>query len=259
MPTPMVERVSFEVPGDDYSRFMGRYSEPLAVPFAAFAGDTRGRRVLDVGCGPGALSSYLLAHAEPSRLAACDPSPPFVEAAATRCPGAEVQRAAAEDLPYADDSFDLALAELVVHFMADPVAGLREMARVCVPGGTVAACVWDQATGAVAPFWDAVREIDPGEAGESHYNGAREGHLAELLADAGLVDVVSQPLTIRMEHPSFEDWWQPFTLGVGPAGDYVAGLDEAGRRRLVGVARARMPEPPFTLSLTAWAARGTVT
>ncbi|UDY22204.1 class I SAM-dependent methyltransferase [Nocardioides sp. Kera G14] len=250
--------MSFDVPGEAYAQFMGRYSEPLAAPFLDVAGETEGRAVLDVGCGPGALSAHLLEHAPPSRLAAVDPSEQFVAAATARCPGVEVRLGAAEHLPYADGEFDLALAELVVHFMADPVAGLREMGRVCVPGGTVAACVWDWRTGAVGPFWDAVHEIDPAAEAEENYAGAREGHLAELFAAAGLSDIVSMPISVTVEHSSFDDWWQPYTLGVGPAGDYVAALDPVGRRRLEDVARARFPDGPFTLTLSAWAARGTV-
>jgi SAM-dependent methyltransferase len=167
-----------------------------------------------------------------------------------------VQLGTAESLPYPDASFDVALAELVVHFMKDPVAGLREMARVTKPGGVVAACVWDGRAGALGPFWDAVHQIDPEAEDEAALAGARRGHLAELFDSAGLRAIESEPLTVDVVHPSFEEWWGPYTLGVGPAGDYVARLDDQGRQRLAAVARARLSEGPFTVSATAWAARG---
>lgn len=248
--------MGFDVAGEAYGRFMGRYSEPLAVPFAAFAGVAAGQRVLDVGCGPGALTAHVGSITKPILVAAVDPSPPFVEAAAARCPGSQVQLGAAESLPYPDACFDVALAELVVHFMLDPVVGLREMARVTRPGGVVAACVWDGPTGALGPFWDAVREIDPSAEDEAALAGARQGHLAELFDSAGLRAIESEPLTVRVVHPSFDDWWEPYTLGVGPAGDYVARLDDARRQHLAAVARARLSDGPFTVSATAWAARG---
>ncbi len=246
--------MSFDVAGEAYSRFMGRYSEPLAVPFAAYAGVAPGQRVLDVGCGPGALTAHLVTLTDPGLVAAVDPSPPFVEAAARRCPGVQVQPAVAEALPFADDGFDAVLAELVVHFMKHPVGGLREMARVTRPGGTVAACVWDGTTGALAPFWDAVHDVDPGAEDEAFLAGAQMGHLAELLEKAGLTEVESEAITVDVVHPSFEEWWEPYTLGVGPAGDYVQKLDDAARDRLVAAARDRHGDGPFTVSATAWAA-----
>jgi len=120
---------------------MGRYSEPLAPRFAGFAGVAAGQRVLDVGCGSGALTVELVRRLEADALWAVDPSEQFVAAVRVRCPGVRVQRAAAEQLPFQEHLFDTALAQLVVHFMVDPVVGLREMARVTRPRGVVAACV----------------------------------------------------------------------------------------------------------------------
>src|ERR687898_491791 len=148
---------------------MGRYSVPLACEFADFAAVSPGQRVLDVGCGPGALTAELVARLGPDAVSAVDPSESFVEAARERPPGVSVQRAAAEQLPFGDEEFDATLAQLVVHFMADPVAGLREMARVTRNDGVVAACVWDHAggTGPLSVFWEAARELDPGVHDES--------------------------------------------------------------------------------------------
>ena len=139
--------MSFFVGADAYDRFMGRYSILLAPSFADLAGISAGQRVVDVGCGPGALTAELVARVGPEAVAAIDPSDAFVDAMRERHPGVDVRQAAAEDLPFEDRAFDAALAQLVVHFMTDPVAGLHEMARVVRPGGVVAACVWDHAGG----------------------------------------------------------------------------------------------------------------
>lgn len=248
--------MSFDVAGSAYGRFMGRYSEPLAVPFTTFADVSSGDRVLDVGCGPGALTVHLSSVTHPALISAVDPSPPFVEAVAERCPEVDVVLAAAEVLPFPDDVFDVALAELVVHFMDDPVAGLREMARVCKPGGHVAACVWDGATGALGPFWEAVHAIDPSAQDESALAGAREGDLADLFGAAGLATIETDSIRVEVVHPTFDEWWEPYTLGVGPAGEYVTQLDEGARERLATAARAALGVGPFTVSATAWAARG---
>lgn len=253
--------MSFAVAADAYDRFMGRYSVPLAPAFADFAGVFAGQRAIDVGCGPGALTTYLVDLLGPTAVTAVDPSESFVEAARERHPGVSVERASAEHLPFPDGAFDAALAQLVVHFMADPVAGLREMARVTRDGGAVAACVWDHAAGGQGPlrvYWEAVRELDPGVADGSKLAGAREGHLAELLDAAGLGAIEESSLTVRVEHASFEEWWEPYTLGVGPAGDYVAGLDPERRAELRERCRAKLPPAPFTVDVRAWCARGRV-
>jgi len=252
--------VSFTVGADAYDRFMGRYSVPLAPRFADLASVEAGQRVLDVGCGPGALTAELVGRLGPGAVSAVDPSEPFVAAVRERHPGVSVQRAAAEELPFEDRAFDAALAQLVVHFMADPVAGIREMARVTHTDGVVAACVWDHTgdRGPLSLFWRATRELDPDVVGESQLAGAREGHLGELFRSAGLHEVEESPLTVGVEHPSFEEWWEPFTLGVGPAGGYTAGLDADGQAQLRERCRAMLPAAPFTVTALAWAARGRV-
>jgi SAM-dependent methyltransferase len=250
--------VSFAVAADAYDRFMGRYSAPLAPVFADFAGVSADQRALDVGSGPGALTAELVRRLGADVVTAVDPSEPFVAAARERHPEVDVRRASAEQLPFGERAFDVALAQLVVHFMADPVAGLREMARVTREGGVVAACVWDHAGGGgpLSLFWRAAHERDPDVDDEAQLPGAREGHLAELFEAAGLRDVEAGTLSVRVEHPSFEDWWEPFTLGVGPAGGYAAGLDAEGRTRLRERCRELQPPAPFVVTGLAWAARG---
>jgi hypothetical protein len=144
--------------------------------------------------------------------------------------------------------------------MADPVRGLAEMARVTRAGGVVCACVWDHAgdQSPLSPFWQAVRELEPGADSEANLAGTRGGHLTELFREAGLREVEETALPVHLDHPTFEDWWEPFTLGVGPAGVYLASLDATKGSELRETSRRRLPEPPFTLSARAWTARGLV-
>ncbi|HEY6606514.1 MAG TPA: methyltransferase domain-containing protein [Gaiellaceae bacterium] len=252
--------MSFAGSADAYDRFMGRYSVRLAPSFADFAGVAPGQSVVDVGCGPGALTTELVQRLGSTAVAAVDPSEQFVTAARERHPGVDVQRAAAEELPFAANEFDAALAQLVVHFMADPGRGLAEMARVTHPGGVVAACVWDHAGGRtpLAPFWDAVHELDPDAMDESQMAGGRDGQIAALLTDIGLRQVEQTALPVSVEHATFEEWWEPFTLGVGPAGAYVRSLDPDRQEELRQRCRERLGPGPFALESRAWTARGSV-
>jgi SAM-dependent methyltransferase len=243
-----------------YDRFMGRYSALLSPQLADLAGVEPGQRALDVGCGPGALTGVLVHRLGAESVAAVDPSGPFVGAASERYPGIDARTSSAEDLPFDDDTFDVTLAQLVVHFMPDPVAGLTEMARVTREGGVVTACVWDHGggQGPLRSFWKAAREIDPGVDDESHLPGVRQGELGEIFREAGLRQVEETSLKVSLEHPSFDEWWEPFTLGVGPAGDFAATLDATARARLRELCRKFLPLPPFVVTGKAWAARGIV-
>jgi SAM-dependent methyltransferase len=246
--------MSFDVAADSYARFMGIYSEPLAVRFVELLDLQPGQRALDVGCGPGVLTAQLAGRLGAAHVVAIDPSTPFVAAMRAGLPEVEVHEGSAENLPFPDDGFDLAVAQLVVHFMSDPVAGLAEMARVTRPGGLVAASVWDHAgdRGPLTTFWSAVRDVDPQAPDESGLPGTREGHLARLFVQAGLSDVESGSLTVTVGFDSFDQWFEPYTMGVGPAGSYVAGLDDNGRASLERACRARLPPPPFEVDATAW-------
>ncbi len=252
--------MSFDVSAQSYERFMGRFSEPLAAQLVDQVDPRPGERGLDVGCGPGAASAVLVQRLGEQAVLAIDPSPSFVQAARTRFPAADVRLGSAEALPWADDAVDVAVAELVVSFMADPVLGLREMARVTRPGGRVAACVWDHAVGGSGPlavFWQAAHDLDGDAPDESLQPGTREGHLAALFGTAGLQDVVASLLTVAVPFTSFDDWWETFTLGVGPAGAHVASLDESGRAALRTQCQGLLPAGAFELSASAWCACGT--
>ena len=246
--------MSFQVPAQAYGSFMGRFSEPLADQFVEVAGLAPGQRALDVGCGPGALTARLVDVVGNAGVSAVDPSQPFVEAAQARFPGVDIRTGTAESLEFDDDTFDAALAQLVVHFMRDPTAGLREMARVTRPGGVVAAAVWNHASsaGPLSLFWGAVRAVDPQSEGEGDFAGVKEGDLARLFVAAGLDAVEETILTVHVPFESFDEWWEPYTLGVGPAGQYVLGLDDAGRDALRQECLRRVPDGPFTVEASAW-------
>lgn len=250
--------MSFEVGPEAYGAFMGRYSEPLAVKFAALLQVHRGQRVLDVGCGPGALTAVLAEQLGPEAVSAVEPSTSFVSAARARLPEVDIREGSAERLPFPDNGFDLALAQLVVHFMSDPEAGIREMARVTVPGGVVSACVWDHAggLGPLSVFWRAVRDLDPAAQDESELPGAADGGLVDIFGRAGLGAITQTTLTVTATFADFDEWWYPLTLGVGPAGGYLAGLGSAQRSRLRSHCAELLPTGPVIVPATAWTALG---
>jgi ubiquinone/menaquinone biosynthesis C-methylase UbiE len=252
--------MTFAAPADSYDRYMGRYSRRLAPLLADFADVGPGLRVLDVGCGPGALTEQLAGRVGAELVAAVDPSAPFAEACATRVPGADVRAGGGERLPWADDSFDAVLSQLVVNFMDDPPEGVREMRRVARPGAVVAACVWDHARmEMLRTFWEAALALDrgaPTEAARMRYGTPEE--LIGLWSDTGFGQVETGSLEVAEEYESFDDYWEPFTAGVGPGGAYCVELAEDARLALRDACRRRLGEPagPFRLQARAWAVRG---
>jgi ubiquinone/menaquinone biosynthesis C-methylase UbiE len=256
--------MSFAVSGDKYDRFMGRYSRQLAPLLIEFAGVSPGMTVVDVGCGPGALTEPLVERLGAENVAAADPSEPFVAAAAERLPGVDVRRAPAEELPWDDDRFDAALSQLVVNFMRDADAGVSEMRRVVRPGGVVAACTWAfQRKGMemLGHFWTAARKLDsgaPDEGAANPYQSAEE--LEELWRRVGLDGVATEHLRVESTYSDFDELWEPYTYGVGPAGAYLAGREPDQRDKLRTALFEVVGEPrgSFTLGATSCAVRGTV-
>jgi SAM-dependent methyltransferase len=251
--------MSFDVSGDAYDRFMGRYSRELAPVFADFAGVDQGLSVLDVGCGSGVLTAELARRVGAENVAAVDPSP-LVEACVARVPGADVRTAAAEQLPWTDDSFDSVLAQLVIHFLDDPVVGVAEMRRVVRPGGLVAACSWDfPAMQLLRTFWESVRELDPSVPGEALPYATLDG-LATLGEEAGLESVETDALEVQSPYEDFDELWGTFLLGVGPAGQHCVSLPPEEQSAVRDEYRRRIGDPAgnFTLTASAWAVRGRV-
>jgi SAM-dependent methyltransferase len=215
----------FHTDEESYDDFMGRYSVRLAPLFVEFAGVGEGQHVLDVGAGTGALTRELVASG--ASVVAAEPSPEFVRALRARFPQLEVHEAPAEELPFADDSFDLALAQLVVAFMDDAPAAMRELGRVA---HKVAINMWGiEEVQMFAAIARTARVVGGGyaEQGARRYRTRHELH--DLLAGAGLSKVETGELDVTAPYLDFEDFWRALTLGVGPAGAWLHGLDEEQR------------------------------
>jgi ubiquinone/menaquinone biosynthesis C-methylase UbiE len=253
--------MSFAAPAESYDRYMGRYSRRLAPLFADFAGVRSGMRVIDVGCGPGALTEVLAERTGAERVSAADPSESFVESCAERVPGADIRRATAERLPWGDGTFDAVLAQLVVNFIEDPVEGVGEMRRVARAPGVIAACTWDYRDGMemLGIFWDAALALDPDAPAEGRrMRFGKPDELRALWREAELVDIRTDALEVAQDYEGFDDYWEPFTAGVGPGGAYCASLPSEAQDALGEECRRRLenPERPFRLHARAWAVRG---
>jgi ubiquinone/menaquinone biosynthesis C-methylase UbiE len=250
----------FASPAEHYDRFMGRYAVPLASALADKVGVAEGMEVIDVGCGPGALASELTDRVGAENVAAIDPAEQFVAACRRRNPGADVRQRVAEALPWADDTFDAALSCLVIAFMDDADAGLREMARVTRPGGKLGVCMWDIAGGGMTMlylFWSAMQTVKPDVEGEQERAGTAEGDIAERLRRAGTRDVAAGSFEVSVHYSGFEDFWTPFTFGVGPAGQALAGLQDDEKTAVRQAIRAQLPAGSFSLDARSWYATAT--
>jgi SAM-dependent methyltransferase len=249
-----------------YDRLVGRYGAQLATALIGFAGVEAWMRALDVGCGPGALTAALAEQLGRQSVCGVDPSQPFVDACRARQPGVDVVVGAAEALPFGDGEFDVVASQLVVNFMDDPQAGVREMARVARPGGIVASCVWDYAAEMtlLRAFWDAAREVDPQRAATADegvvMRWCADGELAALWRDAGLDDVRFRSLTVSAAYTGFDDLWSPLPTGVAPSGAFCKSLDDERRTALRDAYRRRLGvgDDAFELTARAWAVTGTV-
>lgn len=242
---------------------MGRYSEVLAVRFADWIGVAAGQSAVDVGCGPGSMTAVLRERLGATAVSACDPSPPFIEACSTAFPDVDVRPGRAEAIPFDDASFDVAVAQLVLHFVSDPDAAAGEMRRVVKPGGTVAACIWTSPYGMTMfrGFWDAVASVGldaPPDADVVRMGGPAE--IVELFTGAGLVDAVETVIEVTSPYAGFDELWSGFVAGIGPAGSFCAALEDE-QRAAVRTALFDVLDKPagrFELAGTARCARGLV-
>jgi SAM-dependent methyltransferase len=249
-----------------YERFMGRWSRLLAPVYASFAGVKGKDRVLDVGAGTGALALTL--EAAGAEVVGVDPSEALIARAKKNAKAGRTRFEVgdAQALKLDDASFDGTLSLLVLNFVPDHDRAIAEMRRVTRPGGGVSACVWDYGEGMqmLRFFWDAAVALDPAadEKDERHMKLCREGQLGEAWERAGLKNIREKPLVIEQSFASFDDYWEPFLKGAGPAGAYAVSLPEDRRRQLESRLRQRLlggrSEAPFVLKARAWAVRGDV-
>jgi SAM-dependent methyltransferase len=251
---------------DAYERYVGRWSRRVAAELIHWLDLPHGRDWLDVGCGTGALASTILALAEPRRVRGYDLSAEHVAGARARAadPRAEFAQADATALPDPAHAYDAAVSGLVLNFVPEPARAVAEMARVVRPGGTVAVYVWDYAgqMQLMRVFWDAAAELDPSAAKLDEgrrFAWCRAEPLRDLFEAAGLRDVQVRAIDVPTRFADFEDYWQPFLGGQGPAPGYAASLDGERRAALRELIRGRLPmESDGSIALTAraWAVRG---
>jgi SAM-dependent methyltransferase len=255
--------------GAAYERFLGRWTQRLALPFCAFANLPAAGSVLEIGCGTGSLA-LALSQQRTEPIVAIDIAEPYIAFARTR-PGAgrvAFQVGDACHLRFTDGSFAGSLAQLVLNFVPDPLGAVREMKRVTVRHGVVAGAVWDFRGGLVYQrlFWDTAAGIDPAASAARDrlfaHPLAQSAGLLDLWQAAGLGDIELGSLTIRMDYGNFDDYWDPLLTGQGPVGVYVQGLDPELRARLkerVHIAYlSGAPDGPRSMTATAWAVRGRV-
>jgi SAM-dependent methyltransferase len=253
--------VTFTAGTEAYARHVGRYGGALSVAHANAAGLRAGDRALDVGCGPGVLLAELAHRLGTDRVAGVDPSRPFTQAARAAVPGADVRLASAEQLPFEDEAFDVALSQLVINFMEDAEAGVAEMCRVA--RRAVTSCVWDYAgeMSMLRAFWDAALELDPTAPDEGRtMRYCTPAELTLLWEGAGLKEIETEPLVIEGGYADFEDYWSPFLSGLAPSGAYCASLGDDARAALREACFRRLGSPGGSFSLTAraWLVRGVV-
>ncbi len=249
-----------------YERFMGRWSAGLAPLFLDELRMPEPRKVLDVGSGTGNLTRAVAERWPSCQVVGVDASPEFVEAARARAAHlrgrVRFEAGRADDLPLDDGSVDAALALLVLTFVPDADRAVAQMQRVTRPGGLLAAAVWDYGgrMQMLRRLWDAAARLDPTVVGQDEATMplGRPGGLLDLWQRAGLADVDGDRVTVSTRFEDFDDYWEPFLMGQGPAGAYVTGLPDAARAALRAELAATVGPGPFELSATAWWVRGTV-
>jgi SAM-dependent methyltransferase len=253
--------------GSPYELYVGRWSRRVAPLFLSWLSIPAGRRWLDVGSGTGELCAAIVDGCSPSSVAGIEPSEGFLKTARENLAGrVAFHQGSATTIPLDDASVDVVVSGLVLNFVPDPRAALAEMARVVFRAGTIAAYVWDYAgkMELMRYFWDAAVELNPGAANLDEgvrFPLCRPVALEKLFADAGLEGVEVTPIDIPTPFANFDDYWQPFLGGQGPAPAYAMSLDEIERTRLRDRLRERIPSTAngaISLTARAWAIHGTV-
>jgi SAM-dependent methyltransferase len=251
---------------EGYEQLMGRWSARLAPKLLQFTSVNDGESILDVGCGTGSLTLAIAAISNPSRVVGIDISEPYVEFARRRTSDTRLRFDVGDacSLPYSDGEFDRALSQLVLQFIPDPKQAVAEMRRVVRSGGTVAACVWDNFGGTphMRVLFDTAGAMGLDPDRSLFRPLTAPGEMAAVWAEVGLHDVEASTVSMRFEFSDFEDYWQPFTSGEGPAGQLVMSLSEADRERLKAQVRtvflSKRPDGPRSFAAEAWACKGTV-
>ena len=246
---------------ETYDRHVGRYAPALSRAHVRLLDLRKGDDVLEIGCGPGALTEVLVERVGEGHVFAVEPSQSFAEACRQRAPGADVRVGSAEDLPAFGRTFAAATSQLVLNFLSDADAGVRAMRQAVRPGGVVASVVWDYRGGMrmLRAFWDAALELDrraPDE-GRTMPHCTTAG-LRALWRRSGLERIQTGELVVDARYADFDDFWAPFTTGLAPSGAYYATLDAEHREALRTLCFRRLgsPEGPFALEARAWSVRG---
>lgn len=255
--------------GDSYDRYMGRWSRQIAPRFLEWLDAGPDRDWLDVGCGTGALSAAVMSACSPKSLVAIDPSEGFIATARKNVPDgrAEFRVGDAQALPLETASRDVIVSALALNFVPDRPKALAEMKRVARPGGTVAFYVWDYPGGGLQflrIFWGVAASLDPAARDlteDRRFPFCTREALAQLATEAGFASVESAPVEVASVFADFDDYWQPFTLGAGPAPGYVASLEPAARERLMETLKQRLPrsaDGSIPLTTRAWAIKAKI-
>jgi len=263
----MSEGQSVWAGGAAYEPYVGRWSRLVAREFLHWLNLPSRLDWLDVGCGTGALTQTVLSECEPKTVRGVDPSEGYLDVARGQVADARASFGVgdARDLPVDSDAYDVVVSGLVLNFIPDMPAGVREMSRAVRRGGRVAAYVWDYAgrMELMRYFWDAAIELKPEDRAMDEgvrFPVCRPDALTRLFREAGLRDVECRPLDIPTRFADFDDYWNPFLGGQFPAPDYAMALGEDDRVRLRERIRAKLPvgaDGSVALIARAWAVQGT--
>lgn len=254
--------------GDSYELLMGRWSRKLAEPYVGFVGLADGDRILDAGCGTGALSAYLLRQTTASKIVGMDFSEAYVAHAASTIedPRIAFETGDITNLAYKDSAFGQVFSHLVLQFVPDSAAAISELKRVVKPGGSASATVWDSRGGLVFNrlFLDTAAVLDPkAHALRQHMFTrplTRPGQLQSAWAAAGFEDIRAGELTIRTEFESFDDYWAPLDGKDGPIPNYLRQTEPALQEKIKDAVRLCYldgeDDGPRSYTATSWVVSG---